>query len=71
MLTEAARGRQGRLPGGSEGERASRSHLVPAGTGFHMHQEAEVKLNAPQIDRRAEPAAEAESGVLAPAGKAE
>jgi len=22
-------------------------HLVPAGTGFHMHQEAEVKLNLP------------------------
>ena len=46
-------------------------HLVPAGTGFHMHQEAEVKLNAPQIDRRAEPAAATDSGELATAGKAE
>ncbi len=24
-------------------------HLVPAGTGFHSHQEAEVRLNAPAL----------------------
>ena len=29
--------------------------LVPAGTGFHMHQEAEVKLNLP-AEAYAEPA---------------
>jgi DNA-directed RNA polymerase subunit beta' len=43
-------------------------HLVPAGTGFKMHQEAEVRLNAPQAERRAEAAAE-DSGELATAGK--
>ncbi len=25
-------------------------HLVPAGTGFHTHQEAEVRLNAPALE---------------------
>jgi DNA-directed RNA polymerase subunit beta' len=45
-------------------------HLVPAGTGFNMHQNAEVKLNAPPLERHEEPA-EAPSGELAAAGTSE
>jgi DNA-directed RNA polymerase subunit beta' len=42
-------------------------HLVPAGTGFRTHQEAEVRLNAPGL--RAEEEAEAEgASELEPAG---
>jgi DNA-directed RNA polymerase subunit beta' len=33
-------------------------HLVPAGTGFHSHQEAEVRLNAPALRTLAEEPAE-------------
>ncbi len=33
-------------------------HLVPAGTGFHSHQEAEVRLNAPPLRSLAEEPAE-------------
>jgi len=29
-------------------------HLVPAGTGFHMHQEAEVRINLPEGEEAAE-----------------
>jgi DNA-directed RNA polymerase subunit beta' len=32
-------------------------HLVPAGTGFRIHQDAEVRLNAPALKGGAEPAA--------------
>ena len=41
-------------------------HLVPAGTGFHTHQEAEVRLNAKpvapaEVDGEAESAEELET----------
>jgi DNA-directed RNA polymerase subunit beta' len=45
-------------------------HLVPAGTGFNMHQNAEVKLNAQAAERGAE-TTEAASGELATAGTPE
>src|SRR5208337_2949949 len=49
-------------------------HLVPAGTGFHSHQDAEVRLNMPAT--AAEPAvdgaaAEAGPAQLEPAGATE
>jgi DNA-directed RNA polymerase subunit beta' len=41
-------------------------HLVPAGTGFKLHQEAEVRINVPTAAEQAE---EAESAPLQTAGK--
>jgi DNA-directed RNA polymerase subunit beta' len=41
-------------------------HLVPAGTGFRTHQDAEVRLNAPATDSHA--AAPATEETLEPAG---
>jgi DNA-directed RNA polymerase subunit beta' len=49
-------------------------HLVPAGTGFRSHQEAEVRLNAPplRIGTDGEEAADEEAtGELETAGAAE
>ncbi len=48
MLTEAAlAGKVDYLVGLKEN--VILGHLVPAGTGFHSHQEAEVRLNAPGV----------------------
>jgi DNA-directed RNA polymerase subunit beta' len=47
-------------------------HLIPAGTGFRTHQEAEVRLNATPLSfgrQTTGPAAEAEAEALEPAGK--
>ena len=46
-------------------------HLIPAGTGFRTHQEAEVRLNAPVPNYRAasHAAAASEAEALEPAGK--
>jgi DNA-directed RNA polymerase subunit beta' len=49
-------------------------HLVPAGTGFHSHQEAEVRLNAPALKAGAavaEAAAPEAAGQLETAGATE
>jgi DNA-directed RNA polymerase subunit beta' len=48
-------------------------HLVPAGTGFHSHQEAEVRLNAPALKAVAEreEAGEEAAGELETAGATE
>ena len=49
-------------------------HLVPAGTGFHSHQEAEVRLNAPALKTGAaveEAAAPEAAGQLETAGATE
>src|SRR3974377_2066915 len=46
-------------------------HLVPAGTGLQMQQDAEGKLNAPPLALHTEPRAEADTGELATAGTAE
>jgi DNA-directed RNA polymerase subunit beta' len=45
-------------------------HLVPAGTGFHMHQEAEVRLNAPARGVAAEEDAEEAEAAAEPAADA-
>ena len=42
-------------------------HLVPAGTGFHSHQEAEVRLNAPPLKIGSTPEEAADTGHLEPA----
>src|SRR6202035_2259841 len=46
-------------------------HLIPAGTGFRTHQEAEVRLNAPVPNYRAAShhAAASEAEALEPAGE--
>ena len=41
-------------------------HLVPAGTGFRMHQEAEVRLNTPEDDEQEAPAPPDEAEQAAP-----
>jgi DNA-directed RNA polymerase subunit beta' len=48
-------------------------HLVPAGTGFHSHQEAEVRLNAPALRAvtESEEAGEEAAGELETAGATE
>jgi DNA-directed RNA polymerase subunit beta' len=48
-------------------------HLVPAGTGFHSHQEAEVRLNAPALRATvdSEEAGEEAAGELETAGATE
>jgi DNA-directed RNA polymerase subunit beta' len=50
-------------------------HLVPAGTGFRTHQDAEVRLNAPAPAAEAPvgdgQGAEAVAGTLQPAGATE
>jgi DNA-directed RNA polymerase subunit beta' len=45
-------------------------HLVPAGTGFHMHQEAEVRINQQALEAALERARAAEAEALQPAGTA-
>jgi hypothetical protein len=47
--------------------------LVPAGTGFHSHQEAEVRLNAPALRAvtESEEAGEEAAGELETAGATE
>jgi DNA-directed RNA polymerase subunit beta' len=42
-------------------------HLVPAGTGFRTHQEAEVRLNAPPLKIGSTPEEAADTGHLEPA----
>jgi DNA-directed RNA polymerase subunit beta' len=44
-------------------------HLVPAGTGFHSHQEAEVRIH-PQVLEAAVQAEPRKAGPLEPAGAA-
>jgi len=46
-------------------------HLVPAGTGFNTHQNAEVGLNAPPLEAEEAPAEEPASSELATAVTAE
>jgi hypothetical protein len=45
-------------------------HLVPAGTGFHSHQEAEVKIN-PQALEAASAVTQAAAEELQPVGSTE
>ena len=44
-------------------------HLVPAGTGFRMHQEAEVRLNTGAVEE--EPALDAEAATEQPTAEVE
>jgi DNA-directed RNA polymerase subunit beta' len=46
-------------------------HLIPAGTGFRTHQDAEVRLNAPQLSFGRRDADEAESETLETADQME
>lgn len=46
-------------------------HLIPAGTGFHIHQEAEVKINPKALDAEPLPVLTRPSPELAPAGAPE
>jgi DNA-directed RNA polymerase subunit beta' len=72
VLTEAAlAGKVDRLVGLKEN--VILGHLIPAGTGFHAHQAAEVRINLPGLERPAEEAPEEVpvpdiEGTLQPAG---